>query len=58
MGNPEGTRCGVVSGGELATLLPALQAANQLTYWRSDGVTYQLTLRPLLPDESGCPTQT
>ncbi len=50
-------RCGVVTGDELATLRPALEAANQLTYWRSGGATYQLILRPLLPDEAGCPPQ-
>lgn len=51
-------RCGVVSGSDLARLLPLLRTSNQLTYWRSGGSTYQLTLRPLLPDESGCPTGT
>ncbi len=50
-------RCGVVTGDDLATLRPALEAANQLTFWRSEGRTYQLILRPLLPDESGCPPQ-
>ena len=54
-GFAEGMRCGVVSGAELTTLLPVLQASNQLTYWRSGGQTFQLTLRPLLPDETGCP---
>jgi len=48
-------RCGVASGDDLATLRPALESANQLTYWRSGGETWSLILRPLLPDESGCP---
>ncbi len=48
-------RCGVLTGDDLATLRRALEGANQLTYWRSAGATYALTLRPLLPDESGCP---
>lgn len=48
-------RCGVVAGDDLATLRPALEAANQLTFWRSGGQTWSLVLRPLLPDESGCP---
>ena len=49
-------RCGGVTGAELEVLRPALENSNQLTFWRSAGMTYQLTLRPLLPDESGCPT--
>ncbi len=48
-------RCGVVRGDDLATLRPALQAADQLTYWQSGGETWSLILRPLLPDETGCP---
>jgi hypothetical protein len=51
-------RCAVVSGDELATLLPAVQSSNELTLWRSGGKEYQLILRPLLPDESGCPAST
>lgn len=56
MTNLEGTRCGVVTGGDLVTLLPALRDANDLTLWQSGSESYRLTLRPLLPDESGCPT--
>lgn len=51
-------RCGVVSGDELATLRPAVQSSNELTVWRSGAAEYQLILRPLLPDESGCPAST
>lgn len=50
-------RCGVVTGDDLATLRPALESANQLTFWKSGGATYRLILRPLLPDETGCPAQ-
>jgi len=49
-------RCGVVTGNELEALRAALENSNQLTFWRSEGATYQLTPRPLLPDESGCLT--
>jgi hypothetical protein len=49
-----GYRCGVVEGAELATLLPLVRKANELTAWRSDGRTYQLVLRPLVTDEPGC----
>ena len=54
-GTLEGMRCGAVTGDDLKALMPQLKAANQLTYWRSDSGTFQLILRPLLPDESGCP---
>ncbi|OGN83425.1 MAG: hypothetical protein A2X23_04700 [Chloroflexi bacterium GWC2_73_18] len=47
-------RCGVLSGGDLDGAMADLASSNQLTYWRSGGATYQLGLRPLLPDESGC----
>ncbi len=52
----EGTRCGVVSGDDAAAWLPVLSAGNQLTRFTGDGHTYQVTVRPLLPDEAGtCP---
>ncbi len=51
----EDARCGTVSGEDLQTLLPLVMNANQLTRWESDGQLYELLLRPLLPDESGCP---
>ncbi|MDQ3870174.1 MAG: hypothetical protein M3301_00985 [Chloroflexota bacterium] len=50
-------RCGVVSGQDLAAVSGALGASNQLTFWRSDGRTYRLAVRPLLPDEHGCPPE-
>jgi len=51
---PAATRCGVVSGDELATLLAEAQDANALTPWTSGGTEYQLIFRPLLPDEHTC----
>jgi hypothetical protein len=48
------TRCGVVSGSDLETLLPDAQAANELTPWTSEGSEYGLIFRPLLPDEHTC----
>jgi hypothetical protein len=51
---PEGARCGVVSGEDLAGMLGAAATANQLTPWTSDGAEYRLIFRPLLPDEHGC----
>jgi hypothetical protein len=48
------TRCGVVGGEDLATLLPLARSANELTPWTSDGATHGLVFRPLLPDEHTC----
>jgi hypothetical protein len=52
----EGTRCLLLEGDDLATVRPVLETANQLTFVRSGGVTYSLGLRPLLPDDAGCPS--
>jgi hypothetical protein len=46
--------CGVVTGGDLKTLLPMVEKANQLTPWTSEGKAYTLSFRQLLPDESTC----
>jgi len=48
------TRCGVVTGEDLTTLLAAARNANALTPWTSGGTEYQLIFRPLLPDEHSC----
>jgi hypothetical protein len=48
---PAGSRCGVVIGAEAATWFDALRGANQLTRFTADGHRYQVTSRPLLPDE-------
>ena len=51
-----GTRCSAIEGEDAGTLVAALQHANQLTPWVSDGVHDLLWIRPLLPDEaSTCP---
>jgi hypothetical protein len=47
-------RCAVIEGDDLDVLRPHAQAANQLTLFESEGETYQLRLRPLLPGEDGC----
>lgn len=47
-------RCGVLEGGDLDAAMADLASSNELTFWRSGGATYQLGLRPLLPDETGC----
>ncbi len=56
-GTPMGSvtqRCAVVSGTDLATLLPVVRDANQLTrFVDSDGVKRSLIVRVLVPDEPG-----
>jgi len=52
--NPSVDRCLVVDGDDLATVLPLLQGANQLSVFESEGAFYSLVPRPLYPDESGC----
>lgn len=54
-GEPPDYHCALIEGEDLTTVRPMLEQANELTLWRSDDVTYQLYLRPLLPDEEACP---
>jgi hypothetical protein len=54
-GDGAALRCGVVSGADLEVLRPLLMRANQGSPWRSGGHNFSLTIRVLLPDESGCP---
>ena len=49
-------RCAVFSGEDLRVLLPELERASTATTWQSEGLTYVVYLRPLLPDEAGCRT--
>ncbi|HVA85136.1 MAG TPA: hypothetical protein VNF73_02335 [Candidatus Saccharimonadales bacterium] len=42
-------------GADLATVEPLLQRASTLTPWTSGGHRWSIVVRPLLPDESGCP---
>ena len=51
---PAATRCGVVTGDDLTTLLASARDANALTPWTSGGTEYHLIFRPLLPDEHAC----
>jgi hypothetical protein len=47
--------CAVAEGEEAAALRTAAGEANVLTPWTtSDGATWSVTFRPLLPDETGC----
>lgn len=48
------SRCAVFEGEELDQLLSEIGKTNQLTRWNSEGELYELAVRPLLPDETGC----
>lgn len=52
----EGQRCGVVAGAELEALWPLLDQANTLTPWTDGDASFGIAVRPLLPAETGCPT--
>jgi hypothetical protein len=52
----QGERCGVVSGSDVDQLKPLLEKANTLTPWTDGGASFGVVIRPLLPDEAGCPT--
>jgi hypothetical protein len=52
----EGQRCGVVTGAELDTLWPLLGDSNALTPWTDGDAAFGIGARPLLPSETGCPT--
>lgn len=49
-------RCQVVEDGLWAVLRPSLEEANALTVWETRDARYSILVRPLLPDEAGCPT--
>jgi hypothetical protein len=46
--------CVLVTGTDLATVLDAARGATTLTPWTSNGETYSLAFRPLLPNERDC----
>jgi hypothetical protein len=50
-----GYRCGTVDGDAKSKLQAELRNANTLTPWTDAGAEFTLVVRPLLPDESGCP---
>jgi hypothetical protein len=52
--NPSVDRCLVVEGDDLATVLPLVRSANQLSVFVSEGEVYSLIPQPLYPGESGC----
>jgi len=56
LSDPPNQRCALIEGEDLQTLMPLFQQTNQLTLYSSEDKLYQVTLRPLLPDEEACPT--
>jgi hypothetical protein len=46
--------CVAVTGPQAASVLTAAKSANQLTPWTAGSAKWQITFRPLLPDETGC----
>ena len=51
-------RCGVVSGEDAAAWYESLSNANQLTRFIAGDHRYEVTVRPLLPDEPAeCPSE-
>ena len=49
-----GFRCAVVTGADLAKLLPSAEGATAASRWLSGGDTYRLVFRPVLPGDPGC----
>jgi hypothetical protein len=47
-------RCTEVGGDEAAALAPVLEAADQMTFFETDGSIYRFTVRPLAPHEEAC----
>jgi len=50
------TRCLVVTGSDLGAFLTVAKTANKLTIWTYGAGRYSVFVRPLYPDETGCPT--
>ena len=54
--HPFGILCSVADIDENDSALAAFEQAHQMTFFELDGITYRLTVRPLLPGEPGCET--
>jgi hypothetical protein len=54
LGSTGDLHCVTVTGPALTKVLDAAAKANAATGWTSQGKTWTLTLRPLLPDETDC----
>jgi hypothetical protein len=49
-------RCIALTGTDLTTFLAAARTANSATIWMAASGRYSVTVRPLYPEESGCPS--
>jgi hypothetical protein len=54
-GSPATLSCAVLSGADAEAVAAVALGANTLTPWVSEEQEWLLMLRPLLPDETGCP---
>lgn len=50
-----GIRCVVVSGGDLTAFMTVARNATAATLWAAPSGRYSVSLRPLYPEETGCP---
>jgi hypothetical protein len=51
-----GVRCIAIDGEDLASFMEAAKTARSNTVWTAHSGRYSVTVRPLYPDESGCPS--
>jgi hypothetical protein len=57
LGNLNGnTRCIALTGTDLAAFLAVARTANSATIWKAASGRYAVSVRPLYPEESGCPS--
>lgn len=54
LGSDNGPGCVTVTGAELQTLLAAAEESTAAAPWTSDGKSWTVQLRPLLPNETSC----
>lgn len=47
-------RCAVMEGDQLEQMITALRESNQLTMWTSEGNSYRVINKPVLPSDEGC----
>jgi hypothetical protein len=50
-----GVKCLAISGADLTAFLKVSTGANSLTVWTAPSGRFSVSVRPLYPDESGCP---
>lgn len=53
--NRYGLRCMALTGSDLQAFMPMARTANAITVWKAPSGKYSVSVRPLLPEETGCP---